>query len=194
MEGKKCRKEKKPKKGEIRIIQNQIYFENPKCLPVSRAYSQVATVQNIIYVSAQSSFDMNGCISENTYERVRQAFLNLKCAVESACSELKYAISLEIYIANACNQKDFERVKEIITKVQDQEELWGCHPKPTRSVIAGVLWLPKAEDVCGAFINVSGVFLRPSLGVDVELKECTITSTCSSSSSSSDCTSSSSSC
>lgn len=195
--GKKNRKsDSEVEKAEVRIIKNKVVYNNFPQFPVSKAYSQSTEAQNLIFVSAVGPNLPDGTIDEELYKRVWRTFENLKSVAEASGTALKYAVQLDIYLANIGCSLEFIKVKELINKVIG--ELWEDHCKPARGVLAVVTYLPYSELTCGPFLNVSGIFLNPSFGFKITPKMETLTSTCSTSSSScpssSSSTSSSSSC
>lgn len=128
----------------IKCKSERVVYQNPPVVGVIPPLSQVAIVGNVLYVSGQEGFRPDGTISNDTRERIRQAFRNVKNIAQYYNTNLQNVVRNVVYITGAADSNEFSAVRAIVNEVQAEPEFWGPGPYPPRSIL-GVRWLANQE-------------------------------------------------
>lgn len=124
-----------------RQIINPPGLSAPTGSPETPFYSWVATRGNIIALAGMSPYDQQKhLIGDDLKEQTRQAFRNLRTALEAADASLEDVISITIYVTATDLQKD---VYPFINPACF--EAFGQNP-PARAVVGGVA-LPRSSEL-----------------------------------------------
>ena len=83
---------------------------------------------DFVFVAGMRGIDpATNKLVQGDYERVKQAYLNMKLIAESEGASLRDCVRTVVYVT------DMYRYRPIVNKVQ--EELWGKGPYPPRTII-----------------------------------------------------------
>ena len=103
---------------------------------------------DFIFVAGMRGVDpLTNNLVSGDYERIKQAYLNMKFIAESEGASLKDCVRTVVYVT------DMFRYRPIVNKVQ--EELWGKGPYPPRTIVE-VDRLNQDD-----FFEVEGTFYAP---------------------------------
>lgn len=116
-----------------RAESNKPKYFNPSGLapPISNSYSHVSRAGDYIFISAQQGRDRSGNLVPNDDDgtrRIRQAYRNLKSAIESQGGTLQDIVKMLIVTP-------LPQYLQVANKVQREEEFFGNNPIPPRTVI-----------------------------------------------------------
>jgi len=108
-------------------------YINPSGLapPVSNAYSHISRVKDFIFIAAQQGKDRSGNLvplDDDGTKRIRQAYRNLKTAIESQGATLNDIVKMLIITP-------IPQYQVIANKIQRDEEFFGNNPIPPRTFI-----------------------------------------------------------
>lgn len=83
---------------------------------------------DFVFVAGMRGIDpATNKLAQGDYQRVKQAYLNMKLIAESEGASLRDCVRTVVYVT------DMYRYRPIVNKVQ--EELWGKGPYPPRTII-----------------------------------------------------------
>mgnify|MGYP003333400908 CR=1 FL=1 len=131
------------------VSSNGVKILDPKgAIKPTGTWSLGTRAGDFIFISGMRGIDPNtNNLVVGDYERVKQAYLNMKLIAESEGATLKDCVRTVVFVT------DMFRYRPIVNKVQ--EELWGKGPYPPRTIVE--VHRLNQDDI----VEVEGTFYSP---------------------------------
>lgn len=128
---------------------NGVKIVDPKgAIKPTGTWSLGARGGDFIFISGMRGIDPNtNNLILGDYERIKQAYLNMKLIAESEGATLKDCVRTVVFVT------DMFRYRPLVNKVQ--EELWGKGPYPPRTIVE--VHRLNQDDI----VEVEGTFYAP---------------------------------